>query len=429
MANKNECALLAANSYSVSTAVVAPQNAVPLPSGWTFLDVTRTSGNAGVNSATGFLARAYTNGSEIVVAYAGTTWEDGMKSLDWTKGNIPAATASSLAEQIVDAARFYLDVRAANAGEISFTGHSLGGGLASLMAVFFDKVAYTFDEAPFERSAESDSVVNELKQILAAEYSLADLAPEFSEYVPGTTDLAREGNVQNTYVKGEVLRNFRAYVAAAATLAGGPVGGLLAIAAGLAISEIAGPAPSEIDPQATGTTATDLHDMRILTAFLQSPAFLQANRANPDFLQQLFKSPLYVDKTQNRPEHNFLNLMLQQQAAGNQALDRLAEDIGKFTGTLDPVANGFAGADDQLKSALYQLVLGLYYGEGEKRTGVVSTPFESLIKSLPGGIQFAPDRAPERQDDYRASLKAVLVQLNKRGQRRILFDSQAHAVS
>ena len=74
---------------------------------------------------------------------------------------------TTLGEQIVDAARFYLDVYNANPNAgISFTGHSLGGGLAALMAVYFDRAAQTFDPAPFARSVDSSAVVNELKSRL-----------------------------------------------------------------------------------------------------------------------------------------------------------------------------------------------------------------------------------------------------------------------
>ena len=44
------------------------------------------------------------------------------------------------------------------ASTISFTGHSLGGGLASNMAVWFDRSATTFAEGPFEISAEDPLV-------------------------------------------------------------------------------------------------------------------------------------------------------------------------------------------------------------------------------------------------------------------------------
>ncbi|OGT02211.1 MAG: hypothetical protein A2Z65_02000 [Gallionellales bacterium RIFCSPLOWO2_02_58_13] len=154
MLTTNDYALFAANAYATSINVVSTANTIAVPDNWKILDATRTYGNDGVRNATGFLARAYENGGEIVIAYAGTTWEEGMETLDWKNGNIPGATGTSLAKQIFDAAKFYLDVKAAHPGmEITFTGHSLGGGLASLMAVYFGKPAYTFDEAPFERSA------------------------------------------------------------------------------------------------------------------------------------------------------------------------------------------------------------------------------------------------------------------------------------
>ena len=119
------------------------------------------------------MAHAYRRGSDIVVSYAGTTNED-MK--DWLTGNVPAATAASLAEQVFEAARFYLDVARANPGAaITFTGHSLGGGLAALMAVLFNRPAVAFDEAPFQKSADSGAVIDGLRNRLQAlGYKLPD---------------------------------------------------------------------------------------------------------------------------------------------------------------------------------------------------------------------------------------------------------------
>lgn len=281
--------LFAANSYSTSDDVVSPANRIPIPDGWTIIDV---AGNPGVNTITSFLARAYKNDAtgEIVIAYAGTTSEEGMKTLDWTNGNIPGTSGMSLGEQIVDAAMFYLDVRKANPdAAFSFTGHSLGGGLASLMAVYFDKPAHTFDQAPFERSADSATVVNALKnQLTDASYQLP---AEFSAYVPGTTNLTRESLVSHTYVKGEVLRNLGAYFAAF----GGAVGGVGGAFAGLGLaavaSDIAG-ATAEFDANGQGVSATDLHSIVLLAALQQSQKFLVASRANPELLQQVFASTL-----------------------------------------------------------------------------------------------------------------------------------------
>jgi Ca2+-binding RTX toxin-like protein len=408
-------ALFAANSYAASntdvSANVAKDNIVPLSQGWSIFA-------NGASTTTGFLARAYKNAetNEIVIAYGGTTSEEGMKTLDWTKGNLPAATGASLAQQIVDATRFYLDVlKASQDGNpppaISFTGHSLGGGLASLMAVYFDKDAWTFDQAPFEQSATTIGVVNELKQTLGKDYPLSALAPEFSDYAPQTHFTQREQRVRHTYVAGEVLRNFPAYVLGLATLAGGPLAGVALGGYALASSaEIAAPDATIKHPKASGVGAVDLHDMRLLVALMQSPAFEQASRANPDFLRQVYRSALNYDQddVNNR---SFLNLMLQQEVLGNKPLDRLAEDIGKFKGTLDPVASGMVGATDALKAALYQLTIALYYGQGIKQTGATASPFSNLIASVNGGIQFSPDRDPARVPDYRSALRTVLEEL------------------
>ncbi|MFN8909152.1 MAG: lipase family protein, partial [Betaproteobacteria bacterium] len=132
MPTETEYILFAANAYSASRAVVNEKNDIPIPSGWELIKLTS---NSGVNNATGFLARAYRQGNEVVVSYAGTTFEDGLKGLelDFRNGNLPAASGLTLAAQVVDAARFYLDVRKTYPGaDVSFTGHSLGGGLASL---------------------------------------------------------------------------------------------------------------------------------------------------------------------------------------------------------------------------------------------------------------------------------------------------------
>lgn len=90
------------------------------------------------------------------------------------------------------------------------------------MAVYFNRPAYTFDQAPFKRSADSASVVNDLKQALGTNYSLATLASDFLSYVPGQTNLDRESQVHHTYVASEVLSSIPVYSAAAGAGHHGP---------------------------------------------------------------------------------------------------------------------------------------------------------------------------------------------------------------
>ena len=100
-------------------------------------------------SSSGFEASAYSYDGKIVIAFAGTNtdeWQD-----IWA--DIGIGLLGSLNAQVIEAAKFYLDIKAQYGDNIVFTGHSLGGGLASLMAVFFNRPATTFDEAPFRLAA------------------------------------------------------------------------------------------------------------------------------------------------------------------------------------------------------------------------------------------------------------------------------------
>ena len=105
MTTNLEYALFSANVYGNSPEVRSPMNTLPRPDGWQAIGTK-------VVLADGFMARAYQKGTEIVIAYAGTTDEN---VLDWFTGNIPAGTAAFLAPQIVDAAKFYLEVRSKRA--------------------------------------------------------------------------------------------------------------------------------------------------------------------------------------------------------------------------------------------------------------------------------------------------------------------------
>lgn len=140
-------------------------NRFPVPTGWTPMrHETLPSGFEAVtfkNNTTG----------EIVISFAGTN-----DPADWAT-NFSLATGFN-AQQLKEAAAYYLTVLTTVANSnpnawITFTGHSLGGGLAALMSVFFDKGAVTFDQAPFAQSARAfDNPINvaiSLRDYLAGE--------------------------------------------------------------------------------------------------------------------------------------------------------------------------------------------------------------------------------------------------------------------
>ncbi|MBI2732967.1 MAG: hypothetical protein HYX44_06630 [Aquabacterium sp.] len=113
------------------------------------------------------------------------------------------------------AASYYVQVKqwALNNGldpsKITFTGHSLGGGLASNMAVWFDKEATTFAEGPFELGTKDLLAVLaavDMLTLLAATQGSQAILSEITALIGFLSNFtAREQQVANYYIKGEFL--------------------------------------------------------------------------------------------------------------------------------------------------------------------------------------------------------------------------------
>jgi Ca2+-binding RTX toxin-like protein len=250
MVDTIDYALLATRVYAASF-----DNRTGVPAGWTEL-----TWQADYNSS-GFSAGAYRQGSEVVIAYTGTN-----QTLDWFLGNT-AGLGLLPAPQVFEAMRFYLDVKAANpdATSFTFTGHSLGGGLASLMAVFFDKQATVFDEAPFQLSAINPVLLSSLEaSLLLNGYTDLDFALYNASF--GTMFPFRESNVSHIYLDGEILGTGRAIVPAIA-------GSETAVSMG----------SSTLD-------AMDRHTMTLLTAMLSNTQFALVIQQLPNLATYLLGS-------------------------------------------------------------------------------------------------------------------------------------------
>ena len=125
MVTNEEYAILSTRAYPRTQ-----NNITSLPPGWTELEAPNN------DAESGFSAGVYSKGGEIVIAYTGTNQS---KWKDFATANINASLGA-FADQVLEAMQFYITVKKKYGGAISFTGHSLGGGLASLMAVFFEGV-------------------------------------------------------------------------------------------------------------------------------------------------------------------------------------------------------------------------------------------------------------------------------------------------
>ncbi len=158
-----------------------PDNIPPTTiAGWTNLTAVPglstlggTTTNGATTLASGLEYRAYTDGTDIVISFAGTKFADGSLALaDFLNGNIPL-TAGASSPELDDAVRVYEAVKAQNAASqtpkaISFTGHSLGGGLASVMGALFDVPTTVFDPASFGLSLVSPTILGDVGGVLSS---------------------------------------------------------------------------------------------------------------------------------------------------------------------------------------------------------------------------------------------------------------------
>ena len=157
------------------------ENKLDVPPGWSRLETRGfVTGSRLVGSNTfSFTAGAFINAAgEVVIAFKGTDflteWGRQHHLVSDLLADIGLAFAGSVGlYQLLASSTYFLEVVRWAAKEnidpakISFTGHSLGGGLASIMAVWFDRPAVNFAEAPFEQTAMDPLTVALAAQALA----------------------------------------------------------------------------------------------------------------------------------------------------------------------------------------------------------------------------------------------------------------------
>ncbi len=122
------CASMAGAAYISNRPKI---NQLPIPDGWTeLIDQHKTY------DSSGFEAISCQRDDDIVISFAGTNSDD--PNDFWADAGLVSGAGS---QQLFDAAAYYMRIRTeySNA-KITFTGHSLGGGLAALMGVFFNQM-------------------------------------------------------------------------------------------------------------------------------------------------------------------------------------------------------------------------------------------------------------------------------------------------
>lgn len=345
--------------------------------------------------------------SEIVIAFRGTDGDMlGPALLDWATGNIPAAAGYDWG-QVYDAIRLVADTMAEYPHvPIKFTGHSLGGGLASLMSIFFGVEAFTFDSAPFQLSATGMQAIltpfaielldSELVEELYSYYELYqrrnfnEISPEFRLYrdILATENRIlidemfwlREQKVNGSYLNGEVLEALRLVLP---TIVGS--NGL-----------------TEVDIGETTLGMVELHSMLLLAAMELAPDLAEASRRYPALAALLLDETLYgADKRSD--QQSFLTRMVAAHMAeggvpGTGILDRFGDDLLRL---------GAAGATNHelLRSALTSLVIEYYnFVDPQDTDAFIGTETDAIVfdpsgmsgrghaRLLDGAVAFADSR-------------------------------------
>jgi hypothetical protein len=253
MTTNPEYALMAGHAYLDTR---DRMNWLPVPQGWSEF-------NHQVKSS-GFEAVSFQRGTEIVISYAGTG--PGLNQDWWANFGLYTGLG---ADQLREAALYYLQVKEANpSATISFTGHSLGGGLAALLGVFFDEKAVTFDQAPFGSSVSTgmrDDLISYLNGHGYDNSALSQLAPELLAF-SNENLAARHANVSGLYVEGEILSEwFSSMIGVQTPLTHGP----------------------------TDVSGSNLHAQSLLTAFVENDQFCEVTNKLTDLLGMIFDINLY----------------------------------------------------------------------------------------------------------------------------------------
>ena len=363
MATSIEYALFAGDSYRDTR---ADQNRFPIPNGWSVVSIVPQ------DNSTGFEASAYRNvaTNEIIISYAGTNPRD-------LTGDIAADIGLGLglgSVQLLQAAEYYLQVKATNPNAtIAFTGHSLGGGLAALMGVFFGERAVTFDQAPFALSATPSlfppNVAANLKaDLLAQGYSEAALQ--------GLTNYLAQRDVMGGIPNSDLVTGI---AVSGELLSGVPYN--LANRIGLWTT---------ISNNAPGVSGDDLHSVALLTAFLQSMQSAQSGQTLNDvtfkltnLMEMIFSRQLYRFDT-DTTDRNFLERLVQNEQ-GNAMVTRFTKDLWKLAqdGGLTMADDAFASVK-LVSQTLIAFAMQMYYENSANATNAS----KELFTGIAGGIQF-----------------------------------------
>lgn len=264
--------------------------------------------------------------------------------------------------QLGDAAEYYLKLKADHPNaDITFVGHSLGGGLASLLAVFFDEDAMTFDQAPF-RNAATASIAQQLADYLSDKFPPELWLNPLYQFIYGEDTLAnREAKVSDMSVQGEFLSQ--------------------------TLFDRIGDRPPLTHGTSDLALAGDLHSIALLEALLVNPEFQDVTYELPDVIRMIFNKDLY-HPNDNEGE-DFIKRLVRHEFGNAPDVDAPDAMLTRYTNDLQKLAQDggltmvdFDGSNNVSKT-LIAFAMQMYY-EGPNATD----SNKELFTKIAGGVQF-----------------------------------------
>jgi len=403
----SDYALMAGASY-ISTRPDA--NKFPIPSGWLQKQHANPQDGSGFEAISFINGTTIANSTEIVISYAGTYGNGGSILTNPDKQADAFLGAGLWSDQLGQAAAYYLEIKALNPGAtISFTGHSLGGGLASLMSVFFGETAYTFDQAPFRAAlAQAQNLETYLLKQEAGiidAITLNNLLAPLDRYITA----ADPNNLNQIAADTLAVRQTRVWDI-------NVQGELLSTAPWNLLSKIGTPGnTTDIANSTSGVSADDLHAQALLSAFLQSDQTAATNAMTnvketlsqityklTDLLGMIFDKNLFANETDTK-NRNLLDHLVRHQAgvrdpvtgvttiAADAMVTRFTKDLWKLAqdgGLTLNDGNGLGGTTysnwNNISKALTAFAMQMYYED----TANATNASKELFTAVTGGVQF-----------------------------------------